>query len=111
VSVNTGLQWLGQRVRVFWKDDFMWYNGCIDDHYGGDRYHIVYDDDGFEEWISLPSVSSLEKSRVVLCVSPSVYARVRLLSWDGVASVCLCVPFSPTSLDDPRSHCAKCLSN
>lgn len=56
VSCNTGLQWLGQRVRVFWKDDFMWYNGCIDDHYGGDRYHILYDDDGFEEWICLPSV-------------------------------------------------------
>lgn len=51
-----GLHWLGQRVRVFWKDDFVWYTGCIDDHYGSDRYHIIYDDDGMEEWITLPSV-------------------------------------------------------
>ena len=52
-----GLHWLGQRVTVFWKDDFVWYTGCIDDHYGSDRYHIIYDDDGMEEWITLPSVS------------------------------------------------------
>jgi hypothetical protein len=32
------------------------YTGCIDDHYGLDQYHIVYDDDGWEEWICLPSV-------------------------------------------------------
>ena len=92
MSVTTGLHWLGQRVRVFWKDDFMWYNGCIDDHYGGDRYHIVYDDDGFEEWISLPSVSSVEKSRVVLCVSHSMCMHVciccRGMEWQ--VSVCAC---------------------
>ena len=68
-SVATGLHWLGQRVRVFWKDDFIWYLGCIDDHYGSDRYHIVYDDDGMEEWISLPSVSPVEGR--VCCVGSS----------------------------------------
>jgi hypothetical protein len=51
-----GLHWLGQRVRVFWKGDLLWYAGCIDDHYGSDRYHVIYDDDGMEEWITLPSV-------------------------------------------------------
>lgn len=53
-----GLHWLGQRVRVFWKDDLVWYAGCVDDYLeGSDRYHIVYDDDGMEEWLTLPSVS------------------------------------------------------
>ena len=36
----------------------MWYTGCIDDHHGADRYHVIYDDDGMEEWITLPSVCS-----------------------------------------------------
>ena len=54
---GTGEHWLGQRVRVFWKDDLVWYTGCIDDHLGGsDRYHILYDDDGMEEWLTLPTV-------------------------------------------------------
>ena len=62
---------------MFWKDDFTWYLGCIDDHYGSDRYHIVYDDDGMEEWIVLPSVSPVEGR--VCCVGLFVSDIVRLV--------------------------------
>jgi hypothetical protein len=69
VPFKHGLHWLGQRVRVFWKDDHVWYAGCIDDHYGSDRYHVIYDDDGLEEWITLPSVRTRQSvSCHVWCV-------------------------------------------
>ncbi|KAJ1474314.1 hypothetical protein T484DRAFT_1832877, partial [Baffinella frigidus] len=44
-----GTRWLGQRVRVYWEDDLVWYAGVIVD-YSARRvaYQVLYDDDGLE---------------------------------------------------------------
>eukprot|EP00961_Rhodomonas_salina_P000190 2221-Rhodomonas_salina.1 len=54
-SFEHGFHWLGHRVRVYWEDDRAWYAACIDDYDGAEKYHLIYEDDGVEEWIELPS--------------------------------------------------------
>lgn len=58
-SFSHGDQWLGHRVRVYWEQECEWFTACIDDYDGGERYHVVYEDDGLEEWLQLPSVAAV----------------------------------------------------
>ena len=44
------MDYIGQTIHVFWKDDNEWYTGIIDDYHPTRGYHIQYND-GDDEWM------------------------------------------------------------